>query len=117
MVFNAADNYALNCSPKIIDVLFIQSHIPFSYKYADMSQVKRLDMFIQQKDAERLLSNSLLNKLDEHDMITLKAESRNKAVEELLTAIGKKLYSEHLCKYLHELIICLNELGKWRSRF
>jgi len=117
MVFNADQNFSLNCSPRIIDVLFIQSHIPFTFKYADRSIVKRVDIFIPQKEAEKLLNLSLLNHIDEHDMISIKADSRNKMVEELLDTINKKLQGEHLCKYLHELIICLNEIGKWKSRF
>jgi hypothetical protein len=117
MVFSAEQNFALNCSPKIIDILFVQSYIPFTHKYADRSDIKRVDLFIQQKEAERLFNPILLNKLDEHDMIAIKAETKNKRVEELLSAIGKKIQGENLCKYLHELIVCLNELGKWRSRF
>lgn len=117
MVFSAEQNFALNCSPKIIDVLFIQSHIPFTFKYADRSVVKRIDMFIGKNEAEKLLNPSLLNKIDEHDMIAIKVDSRHKMVEELLDTINKKLQGEHLCKYLHELLICLNEIGKWKSRF
>jgi hypothetical protein len=117
MVFSADQNFALNCSPKITDILFIQSHIPFTYKYADRSVVKRVDMFMYQKEAERLLSPSLLNTIDEHDMVSIKADSKDKAVEELLQTINKKIQGEHLCKYLHELLVCLNETGKWRSRF
>ena len=117
MVFSSEKNFALNCSPQILDILFIQSHIPFAHKYADRSQVKRVDLFIPQKEAERLLNSSLLNKLDEHDMISIKPEARNKKVEELLATISKKIQSEHLCKHLHELIVSLNELEKWRSRF
>lgn len=117
MVFSAEQNFALNCSPKIIDVLFIQSHIPFTFKYADRSVVKRIDMFIGKNEAEKLLNPSLLNKIDEHDMIAIKVDSRYQMVEELLDTINKKLQGEHLCKYLHELLICLNEIGKWKSRF
>jgi len=117
MVFSAEKNFALNCSPRIIDVLFIQSHIPFTFTYADRSVVKRIDMFIGKNEAEKLLNPSLLNKIDEHDMIAIKVDSRYKMVEELLDTINKKLQGEHLCKYLHELLICLNEIGKWRSRF
>jgi hypothetical protein len=117
MVFTSDQNFKLNCSPRIVDVLFIQSHIPFSYKYADRSEVKRIDIFMQHEEAERLLSPALLNKLDEHDMIAIKPITKNKMVEELLTTIGKKLHSEHLCEYLHEIIVCLNEVGTWRSRF
>lgn len=117
MVFNSDQNFALNCSPKIIDVLFIQSHLPFTFKYADRSEIKRVDIFLTQKEAEKLLNGSLLNQLDEHDMLTVKAENKNKVVEELLGVIGKKIQSEHLCKYLHELIIYINEIGKWKSRF
>jgi len=117
MVFSAEENFALNCSPEIIDIIFIQSHIPFTHKYADRSYVKRVDMFIPQKEAERLLNSELLNKLDEHDMIAIKSESKNKKLGELLGTIGKKINSEQLCKHLHELIVCLNELGKWKSRF
>jgi hypothetical protein len=117
MVFSADQNYALNCSPQIVDILFIQSHIPFSHKYADRSQIKRVDLFFQQKEAERLLNSSILNKLDEHDLIAIKSETRNKKIEELLSTIGKKIQGENVCKHIHELIVCLNELGKWRSRF
>ncbi len=117
MVFNAEENFALNCSPEIIDIIFIQSYIPFTHKYADRSYVKRVDMFLPQKEAERLLSSELLNKLDEHDMIAIKSETKNKKIGELLATIGKKINSEHLCKHLHELIVCLNELGKWKPRF
>jgi hypothetical protein len=117
MVFNAEQNFALNCSPQIIDIIFIQSHIPFSHKYADRSYVKRVDLFLPQKEAERLLNSELLNELDQHDMISIKSETKNKKLAELLETIGKKLNSEHLCKHLHELIVCLNELGKWKSRF
>ena len=117
MVFNADENFALNCSPEITDVIFIQSHIPFSHKYADRSYVKRIDLFLPQKEAERLLNNELLNKLDEHDMISLKSETKNKRLGELLDNIGRKLNTEQLCKHLHEMIVCLNEIGKWKSRF
>jgi hypothetical protein len=117
MVFNSNQHFSLNCSPKIVDVLFIQSHLPFTFKYADRSEIRRVDMFMQQKEAERLLNGSLLNQLDEHDMIEIKAENKKKVVEELLGIIGKKIQSEHLCKYLHELIVCINEIGKWKSRF
>jgi hypothetical protein len=117
MVFSADQNFALNCSPRIIDVLFIQSHIPFTFKYADRSVVRRVDMFIHQREAEKLLSPSLLNKIDEHDMIAIRADSRNQMVEELLTTINQKLQGDHLCQYLHELIVCLNENGKWKPRF
>jgi hypothetical protein len=117
MVFSAADHFALNCSPKITDILFIQNHIPFSFKYADRTKVKRVDIFIEQQEAERLLNPALLNKIDIHDMITMKADSSNKTIEELLDSIGKKITGQHLCKYLHELIICMNEIGKWKSRF
>jgi hypothetical protein len=74
-------------------------------------------MFIHQREAEKLLSPSLLNKIDEHDMIAIRADSRNQMVEELLTTINKKLQGDHLCQYLHELIVCLNENGKWKPRF
>ena len=117
MVFSAEQNYALNCSPKITDVLFIQSHIPFTYKYADRTVVRRVDMFMHQKEAERLLSPSLLNTIDENDMVSIKTDSRNNMMHELLETINKKIQGEHLCKYLHELLVCLNETGKWRSRF
>jgi len=117
MVFSAEENFALNCSPDIIDIIFIQSHIPFTHKYADRSYLKRVDMFIPQKEAERLLNSELLNKLDEHDMIAIKSETKNKKLGELLATIGKKINSEQLCKHMHELIVCLNELGKWKSRF
>ena len=117
MVFSAGQNYSLNCSPQIIEVLFVQSHIPFSHKYADRSQIRRVDMFIQQKDAERLLSTPILNKLDEHDMIAIKSETKNKKIEELLLNIGKRISSDSICKHMHELIVCLNDFGKWRSRF
>jgi hypothetical protein len=79
--------------------------------------VKRVDIFIEQQEAERLLNPALLNKIDIHDMITMKADSSNKTIEELLDSIGKKITGQHLCKYLHELIICMNEIGKWKSRF
>ena len=117
MVFSADQNYSLNCSPQIIEILFIQSHIPFSHKYADRSHIRRVDMFIQQKEAERLLNPSILNKLDEHDMISIKSETKNKKVEELLINIGKRINSDSICKHMHELIVCLNDFGKWRSRF
>lgn len=117
MVFSADENFALNCSPEIIDIIFIQSHIHFTHKYADRSYVKRVDLFLPQKEAERLLSSELLNKLDQHDMISIKPETKNKKLSDLLGAIGKKINSEQLCKHLHELIVCLNELGKWKSRF
>jgi hypothetical protein len=117
MVFSSNQNYSLNCSPQIVEILFIQSHIPFTHKYADRTQIRRVDIFIQQKEAERLLSNAILNKLDEHDMIAIKPETRHKKVEELLINIGKKINSESFCKHLHELIVCLNDLEKWRSRF
>jgi hypothetical protein len=117
MVFSADQNFALNCSPRIVDVLFIQSHIPFTFKYADRSVVRRVDIFIHQKEAEKLLSPFLLNKIDEHDMIAIRTDSRNKIVEELLETINKKLQGDHLCRYLHELIVCLNENGKWKPRF
>jgi hypothetical protein len=49
MVFSAEQNFALNCSPLIVDILFIQSHIPFMHKYADRSYVRRVDLFIPKK--------------------------------------------------------------------
>ena len=116
MEFNTSDCLEMDYCRNIIDVRFITAEVPFRFRYLKGGSLKRIDIFLTQKNLRELFSQSFLSLLqrDRHfviDRVHMKRMGRK--IEKIFDDSNGAHEHEKLCLQTAKLIQMIKE---WSSK-